>query len=924
MRLPTLTLFLTIALGLLWASGQQTAPSGQGTGLRFGVISYDDPEKKVRDYQALFSELNQEILQEAGMSGKIRCAVGTYADVLDWISRGLVDLAVLSPSAFAETKAGGNESKKAPDCIYIATEGKQPAENDNWVNSKLTEANLPKACRFEYNSICIVRADSKIRTFKDIRDNAETGIQFVFGDPLSASSTIFPMHVLRSHNIDFRRHMEYTFGQSDSVKRVLDYQFLEGDEATTRERVAFVFDLAVKDRQEVPAKGVEPPNRKEQFRRIEIELAESDRAKGKENTNDITLPMEVWVARKDLEQSKIDAIKRALRLHAARLKPQEKPQTGERDKVQQGGGPITDFQVHEDIPARFKALHMWAREIRAYLAEETGTGSKKLSDTTAEVPGMRFPIRFEDIVSLIRHYNGIYVTRQKTARLALVLSGGGAKCAYQAGAVEKIEETLLKSNSHLQAGEAPLDIELVVGTSGGALNAVPVAVGVSRQSAKDPPLALTWTDLNALKIIRAPWMVSICLGLCFTFFYFVMVRGGVRLIRNGTTRYKQEAAWMRLLGWLLIIIPAAVFLIFYFPALLNPLLRLDCHFLFYLLLVISWGVLVAVPLCIVWGILVLANAHNPRHQDRSHSKKLHQRLCIRLLAWSDPRHPIPFSHLTLLGVVLVAVALFFAIIHQGGLFRGDPLENVVIQEYARLFATPASGDLRRDGGKKIGEVILADDRRSRDLVITGSSLTKDSRGSKYFYLLGKSRRDPNLLPSYGSQGVEIGKACRIEHLVDIALGSGTIFPFFPSHEVAESRGVNPDGKDYSMKLMDLIDGGFAHNSPIEAAVRWGATHVILLGASPETEQEGKAKSPFFENIFTAIGYLYDQAQTADVSAQEEAAVFTLRPNLNDQPALGTLDFSPGFAKHALKRGRRDASGRAFIRQPARPLFWDTN
>ena len=96
----------------------------------------------------------------------------------------------------------------------------------------------------------------------------------------------------------------------------------------------------------------------------------------------------------------------------------------------------------------------------------------------------------------------------------------------------------------------------------------------------------------------------------------------------------------------------------------------------------------------------------------------------------------------------------------------------------------------------------------------------------------------------------------------------------------------------------------------------------MIGASPKTEQEGNAKEPVLANVMTAFGYLYDQAQAADVNAQEEAAVFTLRPNSTEYPQVNIIDFSAGFAEDALERGSKDAAHRSFVRQPAAPLFWE--
>ena len=63
-----------------------------------------------------------------------------------------------------------------------------------------------------------------------------------------------------------------------------------------------------------------------------------------------------------------------------------------------------------------------------------------------------------------------------------------------------------------------------------------------------------------------------------------------------------------------------------------------------------------------------------------------------------------------------------------------------------------------------------------------------------------------------------------------------------------------------------------------------------------------------------------------MNAEEEAAVFVLRPKPVEQgggPEIRIVDFGLGFARAALRKGSRDASQRSFVRQSAKPLFWDT-
>jgi ABC-type phosphate/phosphonate transport system substrate-binding protein len=62
---------------------QETRPnlSEGDEDLRVGLISYDDPSTKVKEYQALFAELRKD--STVSIRYNPRFAVGTYADVLD-------------------------------------------------------------------------------------------------------------------------------------------------------------------------------------------------------------------------------------------------------------------------------------------------------------------------------------------------------------------------------------------------------------------------------------------------------------------------------------------------------------------------------------------------------------------------------------------------------------------------------------------------------------------------------------------------------------------------------------------------------------------------------------------------------------------------------------------------------------------------
>ena len=121
-------------------------------------------------------------------------------------------------------------------------------------------------------------------------------------------------------------------------------------------------------------------------------------------------------------------------------------------------------------------------------------------------------------------------------RLAVVLSGGGARCAYQVGAISAVEDYLAELNSEYGSN---LDIDLVVGTSGGALNAVPVSMKVSTYPAGQTVWRDVWTSLDRRKIIKPSIAVRINAGIWFAFLQMTVVYLLSRLFkRQYATRLK--------------------------------------------------------------------------------------------------------------------------------------------------------------------------------------------------------------------------------------------------------------------------------------------------------------------------------------------------------------------------------------------------
>ena len=147
-------------------------------------------------------------------------------------------------------------------------------------------------------------------------------------------------------------------------------------------------------------------------------------------------------------------------------------------------------------------------------------------------------------------------------------------------------------------------------------------------------------------------------------------------------------------------------------------------------------------------------------------------------------------------------------------------------------------------------------------------------------------------PTFGARGVAL--ANRPELLLDALIGSGSIYPVFPARLLADFPSAG--------QATEIIDGSYAHRSPIEAAVLWGATHILLIQADPD---ELVPRGGFASNISAALTHLYEQAQLIDARTKEQAMVFNLAPR---PPHIGLLDFAGNLISSSLAKGYREVKG----------------
>jgi len=520
--------------------------------------------------------------------------------------------------------------------------------------------------------------------------------------------------------------------------------------------------------------------------------------------------------------------------------------------------------LETDAPWRERALEVW----RSYERVEDQGGRHFLSR-----------VSLDGLASLLVAHKSLYGTEP---RLAVVFSGGGAKCSYQVGAVRALEERLQKLRAEYK--DPALDIGLVVGTSGGAINATAVALGAADNPEDYEAFKQTWLDLDQRKIIRPSLAVRANMGVWFAACQDLIFLGLAMLYARGKRR---SAEWW---GRRLLLLGAAQLALAALP--IRPWwLFGDDAVLHHLFLWAMWGVCGGgVIQCVSGAALVL----------------LHRRGRITRL-----REELTVAVLLALVIVLPVLQTIRMLWVEPTLSQNVGILELVTEKFPMLMHSTAPADADKNAQlRAMSREVFARGLLKRDLALTGSRLAAPGAtlpGDLYFYAPAS---DSSPAPNYGERGVALRD--RPEMLFDAMMGSGAIYPVFPARTL----------RDFPVpgESADIVDGSFSHRSPVEAAVLWGATHIVVLEASPE---EISPRGAFAANIGAALTHLYDQAQLLDEHSKQHVTTLTLYPS---PPHIGLLDFSGDLIAASVARGYRETLGRGalggapFHKEPGEPRF----
>jgi hypothetical protein len=272
----------------------------------------------------------------------------------------------------------------------------------------------------------------------------------------------------------------------------------------------------------------------------------------------------------------------------------------------------------------------------------------------------------------------------------------------------------------------------------------------------------------------------------------------------------------------------------------------------------------------------------------------------------DRLRKLPRTAAFLGAILLPLLQAWTVLFHEPTLSEGQGIEATLYDRFARLIVAKrasqghnSSAPARNgraantpDALRALSRQILDEGLLERDLVLTGSVLGDrglDVPPDLYFWA---SAGQTPARPSFGPRGVAL--ANRSELLLDALIGSGSIYPVFPSRFLRDFPRAG--------EATEIVDGSFAHRSPVEAAVLWGATHIILIQADPD---ELVPRGGFAANLGAALTHLYEQAQLTDARTKERAMLFSLAPR---PPHIGLLDFAGNLIEGSLAKGYREVRG----------------
>lgn len=180
-----------LPVGVTLAPPAPAPPPDNRDALVFGALRfYRSAEHNREGYEQLISGLRLK-----GVPVYPRVVLGSYLDLVDWITRGRIDLAWLPPLSYISAK------KNQPNLTPLATVLRRDAAG-----------NLKDST----SSVLVMRKGEMPKSLEALERK-----RVVFGAELSTSGFLLPLHFLTTHGVDVPQPYQYAGSQQQAVDLLL-------------------------------------------------------------------------------------------------------------------------------------------------------------------------------------------------------------------------------------------------------------------------------------------------------------------------------------------------------------------------------------------------------------------------------------------------------------------------------------------------------------------------------------------------------------------------------------------------------------------------------------------------------------------------------------------------------------------------------
>lgn len=806
-------------------------------------------ERVEETYSKYMKFLSELNMVSCGKPVALQVAVGNYGEVIDWWQKGQIDVGIFSAAPVGELFQSDGDDKLQSAYVGSVDDGSY------WDPEGNSEEALP-----DYHSMAVINdigLGHGITTIKDAQTAAQRAhvpLRFVFVRPDSASGYFIPKYFLQSESIPLE-HGQFSYGTANSL------DVLRSDSNSSSVSIGFVYQSATKESTWKEYKG---------FTRLNEPSLEG-----------ISIPVASVLVNYNLKRGAFDTFRNLFRQLIKNGPP--------------SSGPLRFF-VDKTWAERFEHIRY------AFVAS---------SDKAPRIPLKEI---LNDLVSASHCEQDHDGSRWKCTvpRLALVLSGGGAKCAYQAGAISAILDTIDEERAHCSSEDDPkkcaalstIDINVVAGTSGGSINALLVALDTTKTKEGRNNLQQLWESLDQNTLFVFPIAIRSAEAIIVASLLFLVLSVLVDR-REPTCRRRVVIGYMLLSG--LIVVASCLWRA-------HP-LALQQHMLEHGAMLLASASRDGGSVGIVGGIAFLA-----------------------LLVYRSHNGKIPFRRTTLQKALVICSALAFLLFFGTiltvvpALTKSEPIaETLAGGVQQQLSTNDCSGKTGPGLLECLSREIFAKGLIKRDMIITASRLpSKGDTGTDDLYFMTHGHSEEQISPDLGDpRFVDFENSPNQGRLLSAIVGSSTIYPVFPAQSLSVKTTL-----DSADRPIELVDGGFIHNSPIEAALKWKADRIILIEASPP-DRLVPART-FLDNVGNAFSFLFSQAQRVDTSSRGQVEIYELRPecrtpdaydlctNPDDQWSMDLFDFTKPRLTEAVSKGILDVKGAVprFLRLTGPPQFRD--